>query len=217
MPKQTTWKQVTENRYWEMLGVVPPAMYIRMGFLVGEPMSHRICTVSGKEAETFTAFIENRDGFYECTEALTAAEFKAVKPLELTIVQEAQMKRNRFEAALFIQAGACNGRAVAKALVEAYEAAYLEHQGTDKTNADPAVQFILHQLCHLAKMNVDDGFLERSPAIFNYERATQECVDRCENPEALVTLGLTRLVRPKPAEMDAASAAPAAEQVTQTV
>jgi hypothetical protein len=102
--------------------------------------------------------------------------------------------RNRFEQALFVQAGACNGGAIAKSLVNAYEEARVDNQGgTDGTNADPAVQLILHQLCHLARMNVDDGLRYRdNPNIFSYERAEQACIERCGNPATLETLGLTR-------------------------
>lgn len=110
-------------------------------------------------------------------------------------------ERNRFEEALFIQGGACNGRAIAKALVKAYEEAHLERQGTDKTNADPAVQLIVHQLCHLAQINTDDGERHRSnPAIFCWDRAYQECIDRCGSPATIELLGLTHRVS-KPADV----------------
>ena len=101
--------------------------------------------------------------------------------------------RNRFTNALVIQGGACNGRAVAKALVQAYEEAAAENSGTDATNADTAVQLILHQLCHLARMNVDDGARHPdNPAIFHYERAEQACIERCDDPATLEMLGLSK-------------------------
>jgi len=34
------WAEVTEDKYWEMLEVLPPAHMNSTGFLVGEPMDH---------------------------------------------------------------------------------------------------------------------------------------------------------------------------------
>jgi hypothetical protein len=64
-----------------MLGVVPPAYHTAAGFLVGEAMSYRRCSVSGKIADAFTAFLRRigERGCYECTEALTVQEFKAIE------------------------------------------------------------------------------------------------------------------------------------------
>ena len=36
----TKWIETTEERYDEMLGVLPPAYWSSIGFLVGEPMDH---------------------------------------------------------------------------------------------------------------------------------------------------------------------------------
>ena len=93
---------------------------------------------------------------------------------------------NRFENALFIQQGAVNGRAIARVLVDAYEEAMAEYGGTDAMNRDPAVQLILHQLCHLARMGVNDYNL-RDETRFDYDRATQACKDR-SSPEALARI-----------------------------
>jgi hypothetical protein len=41
------WKEVDEARYDEMLGVLPPALWLAKGFLVGEPYDHRLCTITG--------------------------------------------------------------------------------------------------------------------------------------------------------------------------
>ena len=71
------WKECTAARFYEMLGVLPPAYQDHMGFLVGEPMSHRGCRVAMQIAPTFAAFITHNDKYYECKEPLTVAEFRA--------------------------------------------------------------------------------------------------------------------------------------------
>ena len=57
------WKKTTEARYWEMLGVLPPAAQAGYGFLVGEPMDH-----NREGYPRFSAFIEWGRGFYEAVE-----------------------------------------------------------------------------------------------------------------------------------------------------
>ncbi len=69
------WNQVTEERYWEMLGCLPPEVMTGMGFLVGEPMSHN---AAGRPV--FSAFAQWQGKFYEAKECLTVAEFKAITP-----------------------------------------------------------------------------------------------------------------------------------------
>jgi hypothetical protein len=39
-------KECTEERYDEMLGILPPALMLGKGFLVGEPFDHRTCSVT---------------------------------------------------------------------------------------------------------------------------------------------------------------------------
>lgn len=75
----TTWKEVTEARYWEMLGVLPPAIQTRLGFLVGEPMDHGRCTITSHIKPRFSAFAEVGGKFYECSRPMTIPEFKAIK------------------------------------------------------------------------------------------------------------------------------------------
>jgi len=93
---------------------------------------------------------------------------------------------NRFENALMIQSGACNGAAIAGSLHQAYREAREEYRDTDRTNRDPAVQMILHQLCHLGRISTDDY---SHPSGFRYDRAYRECVDRCQSYRTLVLLG----------------------------
>jgi hypothetical protein len=67
----------TESRYWEMLGVLPPAYMDGHGFLVGEPMDHRHCRVTKVVRATYSAFLFHQGKFYESKEALTLPEYKA--------------------------------------------------------------------------------------------------------------------------------------------
>ena len=94
-----------------------------------------------------------------------------------------QRTRNRFEEALFVQAGASNGRGVARALVKAYDEAATETGSTFDSNHDPAVQMILHQLCHLGGIFTEDS------SRFVYNAAYRECVDRCQSYRTLVLTG----------------------------
>ncbi len=77
MSAATTFKEVGEARYDEMLAVLPPALWIDKGFLVGEPFGHRRCTATGRLTASFAAFIRYRGKYYESEEAMTVAEFRA--------------------------------------------------------------------------------------------------------------------------------------------
>ncbi len=72
------WRECSEERYDEMLGVLPPALWIAKGFLVGEPMTHRRCTVTGDIRATYSAFISHAGRYYSGPD-LTAPEFRAVE------------------------------------------------------------------------------------------------------------------------------------------
>ena len=74
----TTFTEVTEARYDEMLGVLPPAHWDHTGFLVGEPWTHRKCEVSKRFLPAFSAFIHYHGKFYESDGPMTIPEFKAV-------------------------------------------------------------------------------------------------------------------------------------------
>ena len=80
MGAASTFKEVDEARYDEMLGVLPPALWIDKGFLVGEPFDHRRCKATGRLAASFAAFICYRGKYYESEVAMTAAEFEAFDP-----------------------------------------------------------------------------------------------------------------------------------------
>jgi hypothetical protein len=69
------WVPITEERYDEMLGVLPPASVAEwQGFQVGEATDHR----NGRP--TFASFKREGDQFFESEESLTFAEFKAEFP-----------------------------------------------------------------------------------------------------------------------------------------
>ena len=75
MPKFT---KTTEEKYWEMLGVLPPAIMTGYGFLVGEPMDH-----NAQGRPRFSCFMEYRGEFFESVAPMTIAEFKAIKSEDL--------------------------------------------------------------------------------------------------------------------------------------
>jgi hypothetical protein len=77
MSAAATFKEVEEARYDEMLGVLPPALWIDKGFLVGEPFDHRRCKATGRWTASFAAFIRYRGKYYESEEAMTVGEFRA--------------------------------------------------------------------------------------------------------------------------------------------
>lgn len=66
------WKQTTEERYDEMLGVLPPALWLGHGFLVGEPFDH-----DRMGRPRFAAFVYIDGKFYENSDPMTAQEFRA--------------------------------------------------------------------------------------------------------------------------------------------
>ena len=59
-----------------MLGVLPPALWIANGFLVGEPFDHRTCNITGVVRASYAAFINHGGKFYEGPN-LTMPEFRA--------------------------------------------------------------------------------------------------------------------------------------------
>ncbi len=69
------WVETTEEKYDEMLGVLPPASMAGNAFQVGEPMNHK----NGRP--TFSSFCQRDGKYWESAEALTFKEFKAEFPL----------------------------------------------------------------------------------------------------------------------------------------
>jgi hypothetical protein len=69
-----TIKECTEERYDEMLGILPPALWLSYGFLVGEPSTHRKCKVKGNVMPTYAAFFYAFGRFFEGDD-MTVSEF----------------------------------------------------------------------------------------------------------------------------------------------
>ena len=69
-------RECSEERYDEMLGILPPALMLGKGFLVGEPFDHRTCKVTHEVRASYAAFFRRSEKFYE-GDNMTAPEFKA--------------------------------------------------------------------------------------------------------------------------------------------
>lgn len=74
------WQECSAEQYDEMLGCLPPALMTGLGFLVGEPSSHRRCTVTGDVRADYQAFARVAGRYYGATQCLTMPEFKALQP-----------------------------------------------------------------------------------------------------------------------------------------
>lgn len=78
------WVETTEERYWEMLEVLPPECMIKSGFLVGEAANHRTCKLNGCVKPVFDGFKKVGSGkgeeefFFTTSEPVTIPEFKAL-------------------------------------------------------------------------------------------------------------------------------------------
>jgi hypothetical protein len=71
------WKEITEDRYDEMLEVLPPVAMSGVGFMMGEPMDH-----DDTGAALFLPFRRVGARYFE-GEPMTVAAFRAVKPSDL--------------------------------------------------------------------------------------------------------------------------------------
>lgn len=68
-------REVSAERYDEMLGCLPPAIWLAKGFLVGEPYDHRICKITGTLRATYTPLFHHKGRYYE-GDPMTVPEFK---------------------------------------------------------------------------------------------------------------------------------------------
>jgi hypothetical protein len=68
-------QECSEERYDEMLGVLPPALWLSKGFLVGEPFDHRACKVSNVVRASYAAFFQKNGKFYQ-GDNMTMPEFR---------------------------------------------------------------------------------------------------------------------------------------------
>lgn len=78
-----TYHDTTEERYFDMIGALPPEAYGAGGFLVGEPSSFRRCRVTGKGAATYEAFFEADGRYRQADEPMTTDEFRQVTAEEV--------------------------------------------------------------------------------------------------------------------------------------
>jgi hypothetical protein len=73
-----TLKEITEDRFFDMLGALPPIDHKGTSFLLGEPYSHRHCSVTGECAPTYAGFLQIGDSYFETREAVTRKEFQGI-------------------------------------------------------------------------------------------------------------------------------------------
>ena len=76
MNSPTDWEKVTESRYYEMLGALPPAWMRGESFLVGEPMCHRRCAVTDSFRAIYDGFTVDCGKFYATKDSVTVTEFE---------------------------------------------------------------------------------------------------------------------------------------------
>ncbi len=67
-----TWSKTSEEIFDRMLNVLPPAMWLTNGFLVGEPFDHEADTGRPR----FNGFKRIGDKFFSSSRPMTKAEFK---------------------------------------------------------------------------------------------------------------------------------------------
>ena len=78
------WTPTTEEKYWEMLEVLPPAIMTDLGFLVGEPLDHGACPITGNFGPRFEAFAKVGDDFFVAAEAMSPNGFRQITPQQVT-------------------------------------------------------------------------------------------------------------------------------------
>lgn len=77
--REISWKRTTEKIYDYALGVVPPEVMAGGDFLLGEPQSHRRCSVGLEITPVFDGYAQRGDKFYATSEPVSAAEFVAAR------------------------------------------------------------------------------------------------------------------------------------------
>ena len=77
-------KEITAERYNEMLEVLPPALWLATRFLVGEPADHRRCTITKKVVPVYSAYFFAYGRYYEA-DPMSFSEFRAFKDSDLPL------------------------------------------------------------------------------------------------------------------------------------
>lgn len=81
MFEKKEWLETSEERFFEMLEVLPPEMMLGGGFLVGEPAIHKRDGISGNVMPAFDAYKKigkfgSDEKFFVYPEPVTMPEFK---------------------------------------------------------------------------------------------------------------------------------------------
>jgi hypothetical protein len=79
--------ECAEERYDQMLGILPPTLWLEYGFLAGHPHGHRECLVTGQVLPTYAAFFYGFGRYYE-GDPMTVPEFRAFKRDDLPFPPE---------------------------------------------------------------------------------------------------------------------------------
>lgn len=80
------YEEIPEGRYYARLDALPPAATSALGFLAGEPVSHRTCRVECRCRAAFVAFVRLRDTaaggvrYFEGRKPMTGPEFVRLAP-----------------------------------------------------------------------------------------------------------------------------------------
>lgn len=74
-----TYHETTQERFDDMLGVLPPKAYHAGGFLVGEPVSYQ------RGGETFDAYFEIDGHYLQADDPMTVSEFLGIKDGEVRL------------------------------------------------------------------------------------------------------------------------------------
>lgn len=68
------WSATTAEKYADMLNVLPPAVWLAIGFLVGEPCDHHAATGRPR----FAAYVHVNGQYFTASRPLTVQEFRAL-------------------------------------------------------------------------------------------------------------------------------------------
>ena len=81
---QTKFKEISAERYDEMLNILPPAIFERWGFVLGEAQTDRVCRVRGDMRTVYPAFVRFRENgvgdwrHFEAVGGMTISEFSTL-------------------------------------------------------------------------------------------------------------------------------------------
>lgn len=76
-----TWAEVSEERYQEMMEVLPPLNFSSGGFQVSEPVDHHFVTGAAR----YGAFVARGRKFYAASRPMTAKEFAEFQAKRLPV------------------------------------------------------------------------------------------------------------------------------------